>query len=203
MRRRRIHSSRGRRRKTNWSFGFGASLGAQAFITQTIQSHWALWPVGTWDPTMQSYPGETVSNPLDLTLVRSINSFYMWINAPGTNPPDYTCWVGMGLIKWSHPDPNEIDGVNIDSHSVVPGPLSTPTMDWVWRAAQFTRVFGAVGETVFVGSDFALMQSRAMRKLSQNEGLLQVLELNILGAGFETSLDVAWGMESRMLVKEP
>lgn len=192
-----------RRRKTNWQLGFGASVGAQNFDTQSIQCHWAVYPIGMWDTSHQSFPGDTVANPLDLTLVRSINKFFAWIQAPGSNPPDYTVWFGMGLIKWTHPDPSEIDGVSIFSNTVVPGPLSTPTFDWVWRAATFTRVFGAVSAVVQTGPDFATEQSRAMRKLSQGEGLLQLLEMNILGAGFEAGLDVAWGMESRMLLKEP
>lgn len=200
LRRRRSVGRRSPRRKLEWQYGFGASVGAQSFGTQTLVSHWALWPVGLWDDTMQSFPGETVTNPTDLTLVRSINDFYAWIQNPGVGF-DYTVHFGMGLIKFAHPSPDIIDGAALLSNDQVPGPVSTPTFDWVWRLTQFTRVFGDVSATMFT-ADITSAQSRAMRKLSHGEGLLQILELNILGAPFDTQLDIAWGMESRLLLKE-
>lgn len=203
--------STGPRRKTAWHMAFGASNGNPVnFNTRTLLSHWAIWPVGTWDDSLQSYPGELVANPTDLTLVRSLSNFAVWVESPNQlDPPvdaDSMYTIGYGLIKFSHPTPAEIDSDVFLSGDQIPGPLTNPTMDWIWRGLAIGRTFGAVSVSGPVDTDFAKTQSRAMRKLSQNEGVLQVFEFilwNDLNLSDPANFrNISYYFESRMLVKE-
>lgn len=209
MRRRRI-GRRGPRRKTQWQFALGASNGGPLRMsTRSILSHWAVWPVGTWDESQQTFPGPLVTNPTDLTLVRSINNFAAWIASPESIDLDADSMfsLGFGLIKFVHPDPSLIDSQTFVSGDQVPGVITNPTMDWVWRGVLSNRSFGAVSQQFGLGEqDFASTQSRAMRKLSQNEGLLHTLEFvlwnDLSFADPANERDVSYYFESRMLLKE-
>lgn len=210
MRHRRLRRSTGRRRIPEWRTATGASNGQYQFATDSLVSHWAVWPVGTFDDSLESASVVYIPNNTDLTLVRSINQFAAWVTGPDASvgTPDNTdCMftLGMGLIKFAHPTPSEINGLGFISNDQVPGPISTPNMDWVWRGLFSNRSFGSVSQQLGLGEqDFASKTSRAMRKLSQNEGLLQVLEFKLWNTDPLTNnfRDVSWFFESRCLLKE-
>lgn len=210
MRRRHLRRSSGRRRIPEWRMAFGATDGfPYLFNTQSLVSHWAVWPVGTFDDSNENVPFTWMPNPTDLTLVRSINQFSAWVEAPdvtgGLEETDSQYTLGFGLIKFAHPNPTAINGQVFVSGDQVPGPITNPTMDWVWRGLQSNRSFGAVSQQAGLAErDMASQVSRAMRKLSQNEGLLQVLEFRLWNSHPLTnnSREISWYFESRMLLKE-
>lgn len=201
---RRRHHRRGPRRKSNWYVGYGSSIGTTNFLTSTIFAHWAIFPINRLDTSNQQFAADVIPNPGDLTLVRSISNVYAWIQDPDSSfgDGDFNVILAYGLIKWSTANASAIDGSNFVSGDQVPGPFTDATMDWVYRWQQTTRSFGAVSQEVFTGSDFLGQQSRAMRKLSDGEGILQCLELVMPGAMFTNGRAVSWYMDSRMLAKE-
>lgn len=207
MRRRRTRRS-GTRRKSEWHYARVSTNGTPyLFDTKSIIAHWAIWPVGTLDQSRESYDADVVSNPTDLTLIRSISACAHWCEAPngGFVENDSMYSLAMGLIKFAHPDPALLDGQVFVSGDQVPGAVTNATMDWVWRKVYSNRSFGSVSQALGMGEqDFPGFQSRAMRKLSQNEGILQTLEFILWNDADLTNNAryVSFNMESRMLLKE-
>jgi len=107
----------------------------------------------------------------------------------------------FGLIKFAYADPSIVDSVVTDAGINVPGPFSNPTADWIWRNQAAFSSFGNVSQQGAI-ADIATAQSRAQRKLSQGEGVIQVVEFNILGGNFGDTRTVRYFFESRCLVKE-
>jgi len=198
--------TRAPKRKSSWTFGwFGTDGGPTQFLHNTLLSHWVIWPVQTLDNTRQTYDADVIWYPNDLTLVRSINNIATWVQDPnsGSGDGDFMFVLAFGLIKFSYADPTLVDLVENDAGVAIPGPWTNPSEDWVWRRVLSQRSFGSVSQEHGAGNtDFEGNQSRAMRKLSNNEGLLQVIEFNLLGADFGQSRDVSFYFESRCLYKE-
>lgn len=204
--RRRFRSSRrgGPRRKLEWQFGYGTTAGSVELLHNTLVCHWVVWPVATLDQSRQTYDADVVVNPTDLTLVRSLNYGYYWIQDPvstSESNTDAVVTLTFGLIKFSYADPSLVDSIVLDAGESVPGPATDPTADWIWRNQAAAASFGSVSQQMGV-ADITTAQSRAQRKLSAGEGIMQVLEFNIWGANFGDARNVHYYFESRCLLKE-
>jgi len=172
--RRRFSGRRSSGRKARRSYWLGASLQAVAVPMQPgslgagsptfgdVVTAWSAWPSDT-----ENYEGDIQA--ADRTVVRTI------INAQIKSPQrigptaNDTLQACLGLIAWDHPDPVQLDGIQLGA-GVVPDPVLQPDADWLIRLpfcfAQFNQLQGP--------GDATFLVSRAMRKLPPMTGILAI-----------------------------
>jgi len=173
MRRFRKHrSSSGKRRKKEW---YWANQNSGGIITaapnvNTISAAWIKTPSGVVDT---STPVDTIA-PEDETVLRLISLASLTVQGDHLQSQFDRSVAGMGIIRWE--DVDESAPVITD----VPWPLQNGSADWLWWwmvPLTFTPGSTAGFATYFnhTGPEF-LASSRAQRKLSQNAGLLLVVQ---------------------------
>jgi len=205
----RIHRRRrvpGRKRPNEWLMSFGATVGGpQSFFHDSLIVHWAIYPIGAWDTSNQTYPGDTVTQPQDITLVRSLSNWSFFCEAPNgttTGSGSFRCSLIYGLMKvTAPPDPTLWDGQTFDSADQVPGPWTNASDDWLYRSVSLWDSTAPIPNVMAGLGDFKSTESRAMRKLSFGEGIIQVLEFQMAGASFTDFRKISWQYESRMYTK--
>lgn len=171
--------------------------------TQQLISHWAKWPSGAVNDSREEVDFDFITEA-DETLVRTINSIRLQMDPPSLDTINWS--FGFGVIAWPTVQPTLFNLVTLDSNTELPGPLSSPEEDWVWRIHGSGRAVGDVGFAIGadVGNgDFLGMTSRAMRKLPIGTGLLQICEVEAEGEGFETTGTFSFVHDVRMLFKDP
>jgi len=195
----RRRSVRGTRRKTRWEGGFsfrdiaGSGVAVPTVAESSVaDAVWARVPAGAFD---------TVNNDRvtdDCTLIRALNAG-QWTLQKTVASGHIEVMLGMGVLAW--------DGVDDQAPSIleVPLPVQGGGADWIWhwvRPVQLVSV-GAGGQFEFVnlvGPD-KLWESRAMRKLSTNVGLLLVAEVYAMISGMSALF--GWSHHARYAVKLP
>lgn len=194
---------RGRRssRKTRWVESVWQGLNI-AFLAgspamgspYTWVSFWAKWPAGKADPLSDRL------EPSDETLVRSLlRSSLTW--DPGVADVYQAC---LGLIAFDggeFPDFYE-NGIFTSNTSFVapPHPLVEGFDDWIIRQPYFNTNFTGFSFTNPSLEDSKWTESRAMRKLPPDTGILAVLGVtNVLSLAPVIQLN--WAMDCRLAVR--
>jgi hypothetical protein len=95
--------------------------------------------------------------------------------------------IGMGIIAW--------DAVNDTVPGVIPGPVTSPEVDWMIRSVIIIPDQTPVGLLAYQQDD-VFAESSAKRRLGNQAGLLMVLESTVPSGAFFVSAD------ARYLLKE-
>jgi len=206
MRRFKRHSMRGRsRRKTHWEAARGwRSDPTSPMITNKVDTSWARWPSGTVDDSFSVVDFEYIV-PEDVTLVSTQFGGYVYV--PGPSLDTVQVAFGVGLIAWDSTFPSDFDRVTNNS-GLVPGPLQTPTLDWVHRWTVFGTAIGGVGFSIDLThhtgwAPDSAVRSKAQRKLPAGTGLLACTELVVTDVDLTFELGLAYEWEYRMIFKDP
>jgi len=196
---RRRRSATRNRRKSRWEGGFafrdvaGSGLAVPTIANSSVVDvAWARVPSGAFD---------TINNDKvldDCTLYRSLNTGQFTLQKTVASG-HIEVILGMGVLAW--------DGIDDTAPVIteVPLPVQGGGGDWIWtwtRPVQLVSV-GAGGQFEFVNlvGPSELFQSRAMRKLSTNVGLLLVVEVYAMISGMAALF--GWTHEARYALKLP
>lgn len=189
---RRGFRSRGRSnrksRKSYWS-GFRFTGVGVELAGVDVATAWAHWPSGLRDPDS----GEITAQ--DETIVRCLVGATVDVAFDVTGPNPFV--AVLGLIAWDSISPNDLH--KVVTVGAAPNPAWGAQYDWIVRIP-FT--FTGTG-TVEVTAADTWINSRAMRKLPPNTGLLACLGLQdpILGIDSDT-YTMGWSADFRMLFKQ-
>lgn len=188
-------------RKTRWNQGVWQGLnivfaaGSQAIGSPySWVSFWAKWPAGHDDP---------VSNhlePSDETLVRSLMRTSLTWQA-GTPDIYEACFGLIAFDGGDFPDFYE-QGSYVSNVSLVapPNPIVDADDDWIIRQPYFNTSFTGFSFTNPSLEDATWTESRAMRKLPPDTGILAVLAVtNVLSLAPVISLN--WAADFRLAIR--
>lgn len=177
---RRSHTSRGKRRKTNWSGGKLSfknieltSGGLGGFNGADIITAWSGWPAGTVLPGDSSDVSSLADTPsqiqaTDMTVVRTLVSGTVTYDLQGVTQADNPVIAYFAIIPWDSQEPIHEGGAVLEWPEI-PHPAD-PTQDWLVRVPfPFTQ-----DNVVQVIADATWINSRAMRKLPYSTGLLMM-----------------------------
>jgi len=155
-------------------------------------SAWVRWPSGKVDPR------DDQLTPSDETLVRSIQQITVaWLGILSFTPPVSIC---CGLIAFDGGQYPEFYEASIfqegASFVAPPNPSFAPQEDWIIRAP---FQFVSDGSFATMNSE-RFIESRAMRKLPPNTGVLAVLAVDNLTASPAT-VTLTWSWDVRVCMK--
>lgn len=200
MRRRRSHrSSRKSNRKVYWNgfvFG-GASISFRpSFGRGDVATLWAKWPSNQQDfGTSSDVEGtEGFQTPSDETLVKTLlNSEVHW---QVDNPPnDHKLTIVVGLIPWMSRNATELEAVQ--TVNTVPNPAYEWSADWIIRQPYVMSLpnFYKTATTA------QFQESRAMRKLPPDTGILCCIGVGDPLGGTEDEVVLDWIVDGRLCLK--
>ena len=172
--------------------------------TNTVDTAWARWVSGTVDDSHDVVDFDYIV-PEDVTLVGTQFSAYVYV--PGPSLDEISLNFGVGLIAWDSTFPSDFQQVNQLS-GLVPGPLQTPTLDWVHRWTVFGQAIGGVGFSIDLThhtgwAPDSAVRSKAQRKLPAGTGLLVCVEPVINDRDLTATVGLAYTWEYRMIFKDP
>jgi len=136
--------------------------------------------------------------PSDETLVRTVQNVVCGVNIssflPGAIPALHAVW-GLIAYEGGH-DPSSYDGTvwNISDIGAPPHPVLDSYMDWIHRVPMLF-----VADGTFQGpGDITWIQSRAMRKLPPDFGILGVFGATTIGLDESAPRTFDVGVDCRM-----
>jgi len=196
---RRRSGSRRSARKTHWTWQGQRTTNIELETAENAAgspaeyiSVWMRYPSGFDDPQTGA------RMPSDETLVRTIQNVTCGVNLAtllgGPINALHACW-GLIAIEGGH-DPSSYDGVlwNITDIGAPPHPVLDADMDWILRVP-----FIFVTDGSFQGpGDITFLQSRAMRKLPPDTGILGVFGAITIAAAAPQIKTFELGVDCRM-----
>lgn len=196
MRRRRSRGRRssGSRRKIEW-IGSHVWITHQGFAHGDMATWWLKWPAGHVDDRGAVNFFESV----DDTLVRLMWTPYLFVDTPST--PEVHFWT-FGAIAFDAEDADSLEGNIFNASALIAPDPYFAADDWILRKVYIDCVSSETGgnDGFFPTMDWD-MQSRAMRKLPPNRGVLGVLshhepesaQVQVCTAGVDARLAVKTG----------
>ena len=173
---RRRHSVRrlsSKRRRSEWGAAQWTATNLSDVPAGTVffDAQWVKVPAGAVNNSTTGLDKE----PEDWTLTRLLPSFGMSVNLGGL--ANYNFMFAVGVLVWEQTNdaPPAIVGPQ-----AVPFPTANGDADWIWSDyghVSYTAP-GALSQQAIPNSSDILNQSRAMRKLSANQGLAVVIGID-------------------------
>lgn len=190
-------------RKTRWLGniwqGSNVVLAAGSPVTGTPYtwvSQWAKWPAGSIDPQSDRV------EPSDETLVRVVQR---WSLAFGSGVGN-VFQVTLGTIAFDGGEfPEFYEGGIFTSNSsfvAPPHPIVNADDDWILRSSYFSTTGTGLAFSPTSLEDGTLWcQSRAMRKLPPNTGVLLVLAINNVLDEIAPVQAINWSVDTRLAAR--
>jgi len=196
--RRHTRRSGGKARQVRWiNSHMWSDLGQIGFQSGDRAVAWMKWPAGHINTQFDILLPE----PSDETLIRSI--WWPSLTRPGTdlNPVNVEFW-SFGLIAWDAFDPNLLDRQLIFANDLSAPDPYFGSDDWILKHTFIVNSpDGADFATSIPPGAESQVQSRAMRKLPPDTGILGVLSLHQQASAGGDTCSATFGLECRLAVK--
>jgi len=177
-----------RRRAVDWWGGwfYGNAINFGSSDGETVANFWFVWPRGVEDPDNDNFSAEP-----DDTLVRLITNF----NVSTDNLGEQVNQAGIvyfGIHAWDAVEPLDF-GLTT---GIFPNPRDQGH-DWVWRATVPFILENTVG---LVDNSDLMKQSKAMRKLAKNTGLVGLISWE--NSNLNHAEQLYWSWDVRCAIKK-
>lgn len=182
-------------RKVYWNgFNF-AGVGQvlrPSFGHGDVASFWAKWPSGTPDFGNDQIDNEGVQTPSDETLIKVLLNGQVRLPDQAALAP---LLVTVGLITWEARTPADFEAVITEGQ--IPNPAIEWSADWIIRQPYSFTLEGFFE----IATTAQFQESRAMRKLPPNTGILCCVALGTPLGAVEDAITVDWIIDGRLCLK--